>query len=75
MKGLVGIGPVWKSCSPLTKHFTILMPRNQAIGEFYVAEKRQSTDFEARKLGSVWTGLSGGHEALKGNREEGAKRM
>ena len=31
-------------------HFTNLEPQDQEIGEFYVVQKRQSTDFEARKL-------------------------
>ena len=33
-----------------TSPFTILEPQDQGIGEFYVAQKRRATDFEAPKL-------------------------
>ena len=36
--------------------FIFLLPQNQEIGKYYVVQKRQATDLEARKL---WKGLSG----------------
>ena len=33
-----------------TGPFTILEPRDQGIGEFYVVQERRETDFEAPKL-------------------------
>ena len=40
-----------------TSPFTILEPRDQENGEFYVAQERCATDFEAQKL---WKCRSGG---------------
>ena len=34
----------------LTDPFTILEPRNQAIGKFYVVQERRVTDFKAQRL-------------------------
>ena len=46
-----------------TKPFTILEPRDQEIGEFYVVQKRRATGFEAPKL---WKGSSGwAHDYLR----------
>ena len=41
-----------------TSPFTILEPRDQEIGEFYVAEERRATDFEAQKLCKCLSGNS-----------------
>ena len=43
-------------CNLPTNLFTILEPRDQEIGKFYVVQERRETDFEAPKL---WKGSSG----------------
>ena len=39
-----------------TNPFTILEPRDQEIGEFYLVQERRATDFEAPKLGKGSSG-------------------
>ena len=49
----------------LTEHFTISVPRNWSVNEFYADKKRRSADFYTPKLGNVWSGMGegvlGGH--------------
>ena len=49
LTGLDLIGLVLKGYHP-TNPFTILVPHDQEIGEFYEVQERRTTDFEAPKL-------------------------
>ena len=41
-----------------TGPFTMLVPQDQGIGEFYEVQERRATDFEAPKLRKVWSGVA-----------------